>query len=67
MLLRTFPLRRYVLRTRYANAKYPDREVIKKLADLLAPSKITVNRDPPSVDIRANRDWIKQNRMKYRG
>lgn len=67
MPFRSCPLRRYVLRTRYANAKYPDHEVIKKLAYLLAPSKITADREPPSIDIRANQDWIKQNRMQYRG
>ena len=39
----------------------------QKLAYLLAPSKITVDREPPSIDIRANQNWIKQNRMQYRG
>ena len=68
MPLRSCPLRRYVLRTRYANANYPDHEVIQKLAYLLAPSKIIVDSNTPRyTDTQMNREWIKQNRMQYRG
>ncbi|MBO1346465.1 MAG: hypothetical protein EBE86_003230 [Hormoscilla sp. GUM202] len=54
---RNFPLK----------AQYPEHEVVKKLAYLLAPSVVTVDRDPPMTDVRANRNWLKQNRMEYRG
>lgn len=50
-----------------AIAQYPDHEVVKKLAYLLAPSVVTVDRNPPSTNKQANRNWIKQNRMQYRG
>jgi hypothetical protein len=50
-----------------AQAQYPDHEVVKKLAYLLAPSVVTVDRDPSTVDIRANQDWIQENRKQYRG
>ena len=50
-----------------AIGQYPDHEVVKKLAYLLAPSVVTVDRNPPSTDRQANRNWIKQNRMQYRG
>ena len=51
MPLRNCPLRRYVLRTHCANANYPDREIIQKLAYLLAPSKIIVDTEQPRIDI----------------
>ncbi|MBC6480871.1 MAG: hypothetical protein GDA56_26935 [Hormoscilla sp. GM7CHS1pb] len=44
-----------------AQAQYPEHEVVKKLAYLLAPSVVTVDRDPPMTDV------LKQNRMEYRG
>jgi len=47
--------------------EYPDHEVVKKLAYLLAPSVVTVDRNPPSTDRQANRDWIEVHRMQYRG
>jgi len=47
--------------------QYPDHEVVKKLAYLLAPSVVTVDRNPPSTDRQANRDWIEFHRMQYRG
>ncbi|MBC6422651.1 MAG: hypothetical protein GDA43_10205 [Hormoscilla sp. SP5CHS1] len=50
-----------------AQAQYPEHEVVKKLAYLLAPSVVTVDRDPPMTDVRENRNWLKQNRMEYRG
>ncbi|MBC6481563.1 MAG: hypothetical protein GDA56_31230 [Hormoscilla sp. GM7CHS1pb] len=48
--------------------QYPDREEVKKLAYLLAPSVVTVDRDTPRYrDTQMNQDWIEQNRMQYKG
>ncbi|MDY6806728.1 MAG: DUF5678 domain-containing protein [Cyanobacteriota bacterium] len=50
-----------------AAEKYPDRQEVQKIARILAPSKITVDKERSPVDILANQNWVKQNRIQYRG
>lgn len=50
-----------------AAQKYPDHREVQKIARILAPPKITVSKRPPNRDTWINQDWIKQNRMQYRG
>ena len=47
--------------------KYPNHRELKKMSTLLAPPKITVSKRKPDPGIRANRDWLKNNRAEYTG
>ncbi|HLO48065.1 MAG TPA: hypothetical protein VK211_06545 [Kamptonema sp.] len=46
---------------------YPDHAEIKKIARILAPSLVRVIKEPTDPKIWLNQEWIKQNRMQYRG
>lgn len=47
--------------------QYPDHAEVKKVARILAPPVITTSQAPPGRNLWINQDWIKQNRMQYRG
>ena len=48
--------------------QFPDHPKLQKYDRILAPPKITTSREPGGhPEIRANRDWLKQNRVEYRG
>jgi len=47
--------------------KFPDHAELKKMSTLLAPPEITVSNRKPDPGIRANRDWLKNNRTEYMG
>lgn len=46
---------------------FPDHAELQKYAYILAPPKVTVVPRDPSRDVRADREWLKQNRAEYRG
>ena len=46
---------------------YPDHAEIKKIARILAPSVVRVRKEPRDPNVLVNQNWIKQNRMQYRG
>ena len=51
-----------------AGKDYPDHGEVQRYAYILAPAKITTSPSDPErrKTIQANREWIKQNRNKYR-
>lgn len=51
-----------------AGKHYPDHAEVQRYAYILAPAKITTSPSDPErrKTIQANREWIKQNRDKYR-
>jgi len=48
---------------------YPDREILKKYARILAPPVVKVSPSSPErrQNFLANHEWLKKNRLKYRG
>jgi hypothetical protein len=47
--------------------KFPNHSELKKMSALLAPPKVTVSKRTPDPGIRANRDWLKNNRAEFIG
>ena len=47
-------------------ALYPDHAELQKYARVLAPPKV-IRRDPPRPSIRADHNWLKANRERFRG
>jgi len=46
---------------------FPEHAELQKYADILAPAKVTAVPRDPNRDVQGNRNWMKQNRVKYRG
>lgn len=47
--------------------KFPNHSELKKMSALLATPKVTVSKRAPDPGIRANRDWLKNNRAEFIG
>ncbi|WP_017717412.1 hypothetical protein [Kamptonema formosum] len=46
---------------------FPDHAELQKYAHILAPPKVTVVNRGGHPELRADREWLKQNRAEYRG
>lgn len=46
---------------------YPHSEELQKYARVLAPPKVLTNREPRNVNLAANIEWLKANKIDYKG
>jgi hypothetical protein len=47
--------------------EYPNNAELEKISTLLAPPEVAVSNREPDPGIRANRDWLRNNRTEYLG